>query len=139
MRLYLDTNILIFFILNRDEIQCDILAMISDYENILLTSSVCVEEFIHLCQIGKLEANGKNRTKPEEIIAKIEEAGIEIVLANKKHLATLASMPMHGEHRDPNDRLIIAQAISDRVPLISSDHKFRLYVKDGLQWIFNER
>lgn len=139
MRLYLDTNIVIFFLLNRDEIQYDVLAMISDYENLLLTSSICVEEFIHLCQIGKLEAKGKRTVQADRIIKMIEEAGIEIVQANKKHLATLASLPLYGEHHDPNDRLIIAQAIIDRIPLISSDHKFSLYKKNGLQWIYNKR
>ncbi len=139
MRLYLDTNIVIFFLLNRDEIQYDVLAMISDYENLLLTSSICVEEFIHLCQIGKLEAKGKRTVQADRIIKMIEEAGIEIVQANKKHLATLASLPLYGEHHDPNDRLIIAQAITDRIPLISSDHKFSLYKKNGLQWIYNKR
>ena len=43
------------------------------------------------------------------------------------------------DHRDPNDRLVIAQAISDKTALISSDHKFSLYEKNGLDFVFNER
>ncbi len=35
--------------------------------------------------------------------------------------------------------MIIAQAISDKIPLVSSDHKFGRYVKFGLDFIFNER
>ena len=36
-------------------------------------------------------------------------------------------------------RIIMAQAITDHVPLISSDRKFTHYVKSGLNFIFNER
>ncbi len=46
---------------------------------------------------------------------------------------------MFDDHRDPNDRLIVAQAISDRVPLISSDRKFERYRNYGLDFMFNER
>ena len=44
-----------------------------------------------------------------------------------------------GDHRDPNDRLIIAQGISDNIPLISSDLKLSRYEKYGLDFILNER
>lgn len=46
---------------------------------------------------------------------------------------------LYDDHRDPNDRLIIAQAISDQIPLISSDRKFSRYERYGLDFIFNER
>ena len=45
----------------------------------------------------------------------------------------------NNDHRDPNDRLIIAQAISDRATLISSDRKFDRYERYGLQFMFNKR
>ena len=38
-----------------------------------------------------------------------------------------------------NDRIIIAQAITDRVHLVSSDHKFAQYENQGLKFIFNKR
>lgn len=57
----------------------------------------------------------------------------------ERHLDTLAALPLYDDHHDPNDRLIIAQAIADRVPLVSSDQKFARYVRHGLDFIFNER
>ena len=39
----------------------------------------------------------------------------------------------------PNDRLIIAQAISDKIALVSSDRKFYMYEKYGLEFVFNRR
>ena len=43
------------------------------------------------------------------------------------------------DHRDPFDRMIIAQAISDKATLVSSDLKFQWYSKYGLHTILNER
>ena len=117
MKIYLDTNILIFLLTNQDELSANTQRLIGDYANVLQTSSVCVHELIHLCQIGKLE-EGKRK---------------------KDRLNVYASLPLHEAHRDPNDRLIIAQAIADKTLLISSDNKFSQYTLSGLTFIFNER
>ncbi len=99
-------------------------------------------ELIHLVQIGKVQEVENGRRKaimPTTIIANIEDAGIEIVHVCKKHLSELATLPLYDDHRDPNDRMIIAQTISDRIPLISSDRKFTRYERYGLDFLFNER
>ena len=64
---------------------------------------------------------------------------IGIVPVSEKHLETLTQLPMFDDHRDPNDRLIIAQAISDHIALISSDLKFDRYIPYGLDFIYNKR
>jgi len=38
-----------------------------------------------------------------------------------------------------NDHLIISQAISDKIPVISSDYKFKEYIEQGLDFVFNKR
>jgi len=65
--------------------------------------------------------------------------GIEIVPVTEKHLQQLAALPIYDEHHDPNDRLIVAQAIADKIPVVSSDRKFRLYESAGLDFIYNRR
>lgn len=142
MKLYLDTNIVTYFLYNRDELSLEVSELLFDYTNILFTSSICVQELIHLTQIGKVQkvVNGKHkRIDPTTVIGTISDAGIGIVLVEERHLLQLASLPLNENHRDPNDRLIIAQAISDRTALISSDHKFSQYKKYGLDFIMNER
>lgn len=140
MRLYLDTNILIFFLFQPDDLSNHVSQILLDYANILLTSTVCVDEVIHLCQIGKINYGGKkDAISAKDIIASIEGIGIDIISVSKKHLQQVAALPLFEGHRDPNDRLIIAQAISDRIPLISSDLKFSLYEGNGLELIFNKR
>ncbi len=142
MRYYLDTNILVFLVLNkREEISNDVRALLSDYGNSFLTSIACIEELVHLVQIGKFKMPKGTDTRREaaEAVRTISNQGIDIVPVTMKHIETLADLPMFDDHRDPNDRLIISQAISDRIPLISSDRKFSKYGHYGLEFVFNER
>lgn len=142
MRYYLDTNILEFLMHSpKQNLHHDIASVLFDYSNILLTSTVCVQEFIHLAQIGKLN-RGRGRkctVTAGDLLDWLETTGIEIVPVSRLHLRQYAALPLHGDHRDPNDRLIIAQAISDRISLISSDGKFSEYSSDGLDFVYNER
>lgn len=56
MRYYLDTNILIFIILGQDDnISHDVRALLVDYGNSFMTSTLCLQEVVHLVQIGKIE------------------------------------------------------------------------------------
>ncbi|MDO5524476.1 MAG: type II toxin-antitoxin system VapC family toxin [Prevotella sp.] len=141
MRYYLDTNILVFLKLNeKDEINRDVGLILFDYENTLTTSSVCVAELLHLIQIGKLgKRNPNTNCLGDEVMLWLDEMGITIVPTTAVHLRRYADLPLHEDHRDPSDRLIIAQAIVDRIPLISSDRKFDRYIREGLQFVFNER
>lgn len=42
-------------------------------------------------------------------------------------------------HKDPSDHVIIAHAITEHLPLISSDTRFEFYRKQGLDLIFNQK
>lgn len=141
MRCYLDTNIVVFMLANRlDELTVEARNILGDYASTLLLSSVALHELLHLCQIGKLDnKKGKSTMKPEDVMGWLEEAGITVAYTNARHFEQYASLPMLDDHRDPNDRLIIAQAISDRIPLVSSDRKFGKYERCGLELVFNER
>ena len=137
MRVYLDTNILAFLV-GQDKgesISRDVMELLQDYEVVLLSSAVCFQELVHLVQIGKLRRPdcrdvGKAAAEALQVL---EDYGI------KKHIRRLVELPLYEDHRDPNDRLIIAQAICDRIPLVSSDQKFVRYGRYGLELIFNRR
>lgn len=140
MRYYLDTNILIFYHdKQRRGLSREVVEIFSDYSNVLYTSSVCVQEMIHLCEIGKIGNDKYDKYEAGEILQWLKENDIRIVPVEERHLEKYAEMPMHEEHRDPNDRMIIAQAIVDKVPVISSDYKFGQYVEEGLEFVQNER
>ncbi|GJG37299.1 type II toxin-antitoxin system VapC family toxin [Prevotella lacticifex] len=140
-RYYLDTNILVFLLEKRsDEISKEVGELIMDYENLLFTSTVCVHELIHLSQIGKLHIKRKGKNADiSEFSQWLDEMSIKIVPVTVQNLQTYSTLPLFDEHRDPNDRLIIAQAISDKIALVSSDRKFDMYEKYGLEFVFNRR
>jgi len=140
MRYYLDTNILIFYLFDRnpdDNLDKSILDIFADYETILYTSSVAVCELFHLYKSGDFKTS-KYKT-PTEVFDALNSIGIEIKPITEKHLRCYSELKTAKGHRDPNDHIIIAQAMSDKIPIISSDNKFKEYVKQGLNFVFNRR
>lgn len=138
MRYYLDTNILIFILLKqRDEINSDILELLADYSNTFYISTVVIRELILLHKEGKMDKS-KYKTY-RDFFNIIDELNYIIVPVTKPHLYAYAELSPFPDHKDPNDHIIIAQAISDKIPIISSDKKFKLYEKQGLQFVFNKR
>ena len=138
----MDTNIVAYFLYNQFELSDDVGATLFDYSNVLSASTVCVHELIHLVQIGKVQKVENGRRKPIHpgvIIGNMTDAGIDIVPVGKSHLSMYATLPFYEEHRDPNDRLIIAQAIFDKATLVSSDRDFSRYECHGLDFMFNKR
>ncbi len=146
MKLYLDTHIIIYMLEKAGNINDNIAKMLVDCANSLYTSSASVQEMIYLRQRGKFlveRSKGKGRNKrikkDIDVVDMVEEMGIKILPVTRKHLKKLEEIPLLGEHRDHNDRVIIAQAISDKATLISSDTEFYLYENYGLDLLFNEK
>jgi len=139
MRYYLDTNVLIFILFSEQEsIHPNVNAILEDYANSLFVSSVVVQELIFLFRIGKL--NYKNAYKNEkDLIRKIEELNIQIAYFTKENNFIYLNLQITENHKDLNDHLILSQAISDKISLISSDKEFFNYQKQGLKFIFNKR
>ena len=63
--------------------------------------------------------------KLDQFIAEKVSGGFNIISIDWEHAARVETLPMH--HRDPFDRLIIAQAISENISIITSDAAFHLY------------
>jgi len=140
MRYYLDTNIVAFILFDKSlEDNCDrnVRSILSDYENIFYTSSIAVRELIKLYNDGELKS--VKYKSPNDLFLVIEEFGIEIKSFTKQHVMTYGQLSPAEEHKDPNDHMIIAQSISDKIQVISSDRKFKLYGNQGLQLVFNRR
>ena len=140
MRYYLDTNILAFILFDKsledncDKNTCNIL---SDYENIFYISSIAMRELVKLYNDGELKSVKYKSNK--ELFLFINELNYEIKPFTKQHVMTYAELDAVPDHNDPNDHMIIAQAISDKIPIISSDKKFKSYENQGLQFVFNKR
>jgi PIN domain nuclease of toxin-antitoxin system len=55
------------------------------------------------------------------------EDGFEFLKINQSHIISYNSLILISDHKDPFDRLLISTAISEKLPIISSDEKFKLY------------
>jgi PIN domain nuclease of toxin-antitoxin system len=121
---------------DRDRLSDDINDILDDYENIIYVSSESVKEFIHLMQNKKI-IPPRNFHLPDllDLIENTFELNIKYVA--KEHLRTLSNLDLVEGHNDPSDRLIISQALTERMTLISGDTKFPKYRKHGLELITN--
>lgn len=138
-RYYLDTNTLIFMLFSRRDLDSAVTDILDDCANIFYTSSVCVHELIDLYQKESLKEYKLAKNRQLNILDLLDNLGIRIIHTTDHHLRQLHQLPLYSDHRDPFDRLIIAQAIVDRIPIITSDRRFDLYLDSNLQLQFNQR
>lgn len=137
MRYLIDSNLLID-IVAKAYISDDVWDTIFDYENSIYVSSVSVMEFIHWLQTQKVAPKKKVVILHVPKFIK-EDLGFNIKYVTAEHLQTMTRLDNVEGHNDAKDRLIIAQAITEKLPLISSDRYFKHYMKMGLDFIPNYR
>jgi PIN domain nuclease of toxin-antitoxin system len=132
----LDTNVVLFILTEPDEVHRKVQNILEDYNNVFYMSMISVVEMMHLVRAGKFRKKWKS---PDEIMPALAEANFILLPIKPEHLDMYAKLqPVEG-HNDPFDHIIISQAITERMTLISSDHKFKEYTKQKLTLIFNER
>lgn len=138
MRLLLDTNIYVYMVSDRNSLTKDVCAYIEDPENLKYLSIISLQELITAFRTKKLLSNiWKNEA--EMISFVLNDPSVEIDNTDINVIRTLASLQINQlqDHKDPFDHIIIAQAISHKMTLISSDTKFPFYRKQGLRLIEN--
>jgi PIN domain nuclease of toxin-antitoxin system len=62
----------------------------------------------------------------------IQDLDIHVLPFAAEHAFRLFALPAH--HRDPFDRQIIAQALTDEIPIVTSDEKFEMYRGLSIIW-----
>lgn len=140
MRYLIDTNIIVYIISDPDSLDNDVKAIISDPDNTLYTSSESAKELVIAYRNKGLLT--KRWGKAEDMLNSIEdEYGIYIRPINREHIHTYARLRLNirQDHRDPSDHVIISHAITEHMPLISSDTRFGYYRAQGLDFIYNKR
>jgi PIN domain nuclease of toxin-antitoxin system len=120
MRQLLDTHTFVWFITGSDRINSKVREQIENNDNLLSIASLW--EIAIKYSIGKLDLElSIEQLVEEQIIAN----GIELLDITTKHIAFVANLPLH--HRDPFDRLIIAQARVEQIPILGVDKIFDSY------------
>ncbi len=87
----------------------------------IVVSAVVVWEVAIKRRLGKLDA-------PADLLDQLERARVELLPITARHGHRAGALPMH--HRDPFDRLLIAQAAVDALTLVSADTAMKSYEVD---------
>ncbi|MDO5523615.1 MAG: type II toxin-antitoxin system VapC family toxin [Bacteroidia bacterium] len=135
MRYLIDTNILVFWLAGEDFIDRDIEDIFSDGNNVIYISSLSIFETLNLFHNQRIKT--KYKTIEQLLDAITNEYYLQVLHTKSEHINTYAHLPLVKNHNDPVDKIIISQAITEKMPLISSDTKFKEYPR--LDFIFNRK
>jgi PIN domain nuclease of toxin-antitoxin system len=122
MRLLLDTHAFLWFITADPKLSATAEQVIRDPANTPLLSIASAWEIAIKVNQGRLPI-----PQPFDrfIAQQLEINRVGILPIELQHTYEIARMPLH--HRDPFDRLLISQAISEGIPLVSTDSAFDAY------------
>jgi PIN domain nuclease of toxin-antitoxin system len=122
VRLLLDTHTFLWFVLGDMQLSTNARTLIENVNNEKLISPAIYWELAIKISIGKYVLS-----EPYEdfLDRGITQNGFLILPIEPQHTAKPISLPFH--HRDPFDRLIIAQALTEGIPVISADAAFDNY------------
>lgn len=87
---------------------------------------------ISLSEIAIKHAKGKLALPRSVVQAGIDDFKLRVLPFTTTHAYQLFDLPLH--HTDPFDRMIIAQALAENIPIVTSDEKFRHYPDLTVIW-----
>jgi PIN domain nuclease of toxin-antitoxin system len=112
VRLLLDTHALIWWMADAPELPDRARSAIADRSNEVMVSIASLWEIVIKRALGKLEF-------PEDLETTLTAEGFGLLPVGLAHLRALESLPVL--HRDPFDRMLVAQALADGLVMVSGD------------------
>ena len=129
MRLLLDTHGFLWSLFSPDKLSKAAIREIKTPNNDVAVSVVTFWEISLKYALGKLELTG---VKPEELPDFAAQMNLEILPITAAEASSFHKLPRLS-HKDPFDRIIIWQAIQQKMTLVSKDRDFKAYHKFGLR------
>jgi len=126
VRLLLDTAILIYAVEAPERLSKRAAAALQNPENVLELSAISITEIAIKASVGKLRVTAAMARQA------VQDLDIRILPYTGEHALRLFELPLH--HGDPFDLQIIAQALCEKIAVVTPDEKFRLY--GGLKTIW---
>ena len=121
MRVLLDTHVLVWYLEGNPNLSRPQRELIVKPETEVFVSMASLWEIAIKSSIGKIRL-----TRPlTEILQQLSSQSIDILNLAPRHILQVATLPFH--HRDPFDRMIIAQAKAEFLPVITNDAEFGAY------------
>lgn len=122
MRVLLDTHVVLWWLADETERFSDQAWKVLDDPSVdaVVSAATVWEIAIKRC-LGKLDA-------PGDVVAQLNNSPVELLPITARHADEVSRLPDH--HRDPFDRLLIAQARVERLSVATADAAFELYAVD---------
>ena len=118
MRLLLDTQVLIWTLLQPDRLLATTREAIQDEANDVLVSIASPWEIAIKKSLGNLDP-------PDDLDVQLTEKRIALLPISLRHTGAIESLPHH--HGDPFDRMLVAQAQTDGLTIVTSDRRIARY------------
>lgn len=132
MRVLLDTHAFLWAYSEPGRLPTAVRNTIIDPDNEIFVSAVSFWEIAIKVAIGKLQPIGRH---PSKIIEVAESLGMKPIPLLPEEASSYVSLT-ENTHFDPFDRMLIRQAISRKLTLISKDSEFHRFVPDGLKLLW---
>lgn len=117
MRLLLDTHVVLWELAGTRRVSPAAQEALEQATEVLFS-------VVSFAEIGVKAAIGK-LSVPRDLREHVLGSGVQVLRLDADHGLAVADLPIH--HRDPFDRLLIAQARSQRLTIISADRRFAAY------------
>lgn len=108
-----DTHALLWFLTDDPALSVDAKVTMESGSEVLMVSAASLWEIAIKTSLGKLDA-------PSDLPQIIRDEGFEVLEVGAEHAWAVRVLPL-SEHKDPFDRLLAAQAITERLAVISND------------------
>jgi PIN domain nuclease of toxin-antitoxin system len=118
LNIIIDTHIFLWLIYEPKKISKEYMEILEDMTNNIFLSSISVAEIMIKKSIGTLEVDF-------DVIEMVDKMSLEFLDFDAKSAIVLATLPFY--HKDPFDRMLISQAISNKYKILSVDSKFKKY------------
>ncbi len=122
MRALLDTHALLWWMFEPEKLSSRASSLIGDADNVLFWSAASTWEMTIKSRTGKLSLPPD---VPAFVARVMQEQGFSPLVVEHTHAAHVATLPDY--HRDPFDRLLVAQATLEGIPILSVDQAFDPY------------
>lgn len=132
MTYLLDTHTLIWSIIQPDKLSSKVRQIMEDPEQHVMVSVLSFWEISLKYALGKLELT---HVQPDDLPAICKEMNIETLPLNAEQCATYHNLTKT-YHKDPFDRMLIWQAKSLNVPILSKDQQIKQYESEGVSIIW---
>jgi PIN domain nuclease of toxin-antitoxin system len=126
VRLLLDTAVLIYAVESPAKLSRRAASALKKAQNVLELTPISLAEIAIKAALGKLQLSAATLRRA------LHDLDIRILPYTDEHAFQLFELPLY--HSDPFDRQIIAQALCERIPVITPDETFKLYPGLKVLW-----